>query len=332
MRIPTLALSVAPVWMGVEAALYEFRARDISASSGTTVAVAFLCLGVALFLQIAANFANDYSDGVHGADANRGANSGVIESIDIDVAAENGYTREEIDEVLQRAAPTRLVASGVPPKHVLIAAIVNAVLACACGIAVCVLTGHWWLILVGAMCVAAAWFYVGGPKPYGYMGFGELVAFVFFGLVATLGTQYALCGTITGYGWYGAAVIGLVAAIVLSITNLRDIHTDAAAGKRTLEVRIGERASTVMICVAIGVVLLAMLIPWSVLWITIDSSLENLTIISGYAATLGSIVLILISVVAILDVAHHRFRNAMKNMLWIALAVALVYFGMMMSL
>lgn len=351
MRPPTLALSLAPVWMGTAAAWHAEGMRAASTVPAHAIIVALLCLGVAMFLQIAANFANDYSDGIRGTDTHRSANeraqsrqsaqsapSGVLANIsehdlaDLDLDSGNVYTREELRTIPEHSAPPRLVASGVAPNHVLAAAIVNAALACACGIAVMSLTGHWWLVIVGAVCLAAAWFYVGGPKPYGYMGFGELAAFVFFGLAATLGTQYALCGTVTGYGWYGASVIGAVAAAVLAVNNLRDVRADSLAGKHTLAVRMGARASTVCVCVLLGIVVLAMVIPWSMLWMHMDSALPNLSLLGGYCAALGMLVLLLLGVATEFNIAKQEYRSAMRHLAWIALAVALVYSGMASSL
>ena len=169
---------------------------------------------------------------------------------------ENGATAEEERQARELNGPTRLVAGGVTPRAVLMAAIVNAVLACVCGLAVIVITGYWWLVFVGALCVTAAWFYVGGSHPYGYFGFGELAAFVFFGPVAALGTQFVLCGQVNGNGVYGAVVIGAVSAAVMAVNNLRDVNTDRESGKRTLAVRIGARAFTVCLCVLIALVML----------------------------------------------------------------------------
>lgn len=133
-----------------------------------------LCAVVAVGLQIAVNYLNDYADGVRGTDARRGSDA---------------------------AGPRRLVASGVDPSHVLLAAAVAALAACAAGLVAVVITGRWWLIALGATCLVAAWGYTNGRHPYGYRGLGELAAFVFFGLVPALGTQYALSGSITVTGW-----------------------------------------------------------------------------------------------------------------------------------
>ena len=131
------------------------------------------------------------------------------------------------------------VASGVDPSHVLLAAAVAALAACAAGLVAVVITGRWWLIALGATCLVAAWGYTNGRHPYGYRGLGELAAFVFFGLVPALGTQYALSGSITVTGVAGSVICGLLSVSVMMVNNLRDLEDDAAHGKRTLMVRIG---------------------------------------------------------------------------------------------
>ncbi|WP_240541301.1 1,4-dihydroxy-2-naphthoate octaprenyltransferase [Bifidobacterium santillanense] len=192
-------------------------------SPGWYAAVTLLCAGVALFLQIAANLANDYSDGVRGADESRGAGEDVS------------------------GKPQRLTASGlVEPKRVLLAAGVNAALACVCGLAVTILTGHWWFIGLGLVCLAAGWCYVGGRHPYGYHGFGEISVFVFFGLVATCGTSYALSDEIPFLVVWTATALGLVAVGVLCVNNLRDADDDAIHGKRTWMVRLGRDRGLVL--------------------------------------------------------------------------------------
>ena len=134
--------------------------------------VTILCLLVALFLQIAVNYANDYSDGIRGTDAGR-----------------------DTDES-KSGKPQRLTASGlVPAKHVLFAAMICAAIACICGVVAVVLAQAWWLLAVGAASLLAGSFYTGGKHPYGYVGLGEVGVFLFFGLAAVLGTDYALCGT-----------------------------------------------------------------------------------------------------------------------------------------
>ena len=213
-RLKTLPLAIAPVLIGASLAWRDAGERR--------VAVAVLCGFVALLLQIAANFANDYSDGIRGTDAGRAI----------------------ADEQLSRG-PARLVASGVNPKKVLVAAGICALAACLCGLAVIALTGYWWFILVGIACLAAGWCYVGGKHPYGYHYLGEIFVFIFFGLVATCGTMFALSGTITPDGLLGGSAAGLVAVAVLCVNNLRDIESDGNHGKHTWMTAMGLRNGTI---------------------------------------------------------------------------------------
>lgn len=213
-RLKTLPLAIAPVLIGASLAWRDAGERR--------VAVAVLCGFVALLLQIAANFANDYSDGIRGTDAGRAI----------------------ADEQLSRG-PARLVASGVNPKKVLVAAGICALAACLCGLVVIALTGYWWFILVGIACLAACWCYVGGKHPYGYHYLGEIFVFIFFGLVATCGTMFALSGTITPDGLLGGSAAGLVAVAVLCVNNLRDIESDGNHGKHTWMTAMGLRNGTI---------------------------------------------------------------------------------------
>ena len=170
---------------------------------------------LALALQVGVNFANDYSDGVRGADA-------------------------------VRSGPPRLTGGGkASPSTVKSAAFAAFGVGSAAGLALVALSGQWWLLLVGVAALAAAWFYTGGSRPYGYMGLGEAFVFVFFGLVATCGTAYVQGGAVPGWLWLAASGIGLIACSLLMVNNLRDIATDPAHGKMTLAVRLGDsRART----------------------------------------------------------------------------------------
>ncbi len=172
---------------------------------------AFGALVVALAIQVGTNYANDYSDGVRGTDRDR-------------------------------VGPVRLVASELAsPRAVKRAALVCFGVAGVVGLGLASATS-WWVLLIGAACLAAGWFYTGGPRPYGYAGLGELFVFVFFGLVATVGTYYVQTLTVDQAAvWFAAALIGLLATALLLANNLRDIQTDAQAGKRTLAVRVGRR-------------------------------------------------------------------------------------------
>jgi 1,4-dihydroxy-2-naphthoate octaprenyltransferase len=171
---------------------------------------AALALIVALALQVGVNYANDYSDGIRGTDTDR-------------------------------VGPVRLVGSGlVPPRHVLAAAAASFAVACAAGLVLAAISS-WWLLLLGIAAVAAAWFYTGGSRPYGYRALGELSVFVFFGLAAVAGTAYVQMRTLTWLPWAAAAAIGLLACALLVVNNLRDIPTDSQTGKRTLAVVLGDR-------------------------------------------------------------------------------------------
>ena len=166
-------------------------------------------LVVSLALQIGVNYANDYSDGVRGTD---------------DV----------------RVGPVRLVAGGLAePGHVKRAALGAFGVAAVAGLSLAVAT-TWWLIVVGLVAMLAGWGYTGGPKPYGYLGLGELFVFVFFGLVATMGTTYVVTESFPARGWVAGCVAGFLACALLVINNLRDIPTDQTSGKRTLAVRLGD--------------------------------------------------------------------------------------------
>ena len=203
------------------------------------LAVSALCAVVAVGLQIAANYVNDYADGVRGADAGRGGDRG-------------GEERES-------GAPARLVASGVSPRRVLLAAGIAAAVACLAGLGVVALTGHWWFIVLGVVCLLAAWAYTGGKHPYGYAGLGEAAAFVFFGLVPVLGTQVALMDRIKGTGVVGAIMCGCFAAAVMMVNNLRDIDADLAHGRRTLMARLGRPDGSMLYAVAMAVGTLTLL-------------------------------------------------------------------------
>ena len=170
---------------------------------------ALLALAVAVALIIAVNFANDYSDGIRGTDDNR-------------------------------AGPLRLVGSRLAtPRSVLAVAVVSMSVGAVAGLALA-LTSAPWLIAVGAVCIAGAWLYTGGSKPYGYAGLGEVAVFVFFGLVAVLGTQYTQALRVDWVGLVLAVTTGALSSAVLVANNLRDIPTDTESGKRTLAVRLGD--------------------------------------------------------------------------------------------
>ena len=198
-------------------------AAVVPVAVGTAVAVGegivmwrFLAaLIVALAIQVGTNFANDYQDGVRGTD---------------DV----------------RVGPVRLVASGLASaSDVRTAALASFGVAAVFGLALAAAVG-WQLVLVGLLSFAAGWLYTGGPKPYGYLGLGEVFVFVFFGLVATVGSFYVQTSEVTALAVCAAVPVGLLATALLVVNNLRDIPTDAEAGKRTLAVRLGDRTTRIV--------------------------------------------------------------------------------------
>ncbi|MFV0425576.1 MAG: 1,4-dihydroxy-2-naphthoate polyprenyltransferase [Beutenbergiaceae bacterium] len=201
-RIRTLPAALAPVLAGTGAA---------AALDGAHLGRAVLAGLVALALQVGVNFANDYSDGIRGTDD-------------------------------ARVGPQRLTASGaVPAGTVKAAALVSFAVAGVAGIALCAWSGLWWLLAVGVVCVIAAWYYTGGRSPYGYRGLGEVAVFIFFGLVATLGSTLTQALTVSLAALLASIGIGLLACALLMANNIRDIDTDVDAGKRTLAVRLGDR-------------------------------------------------------------------------------------------
>ncbi len=217
-RPRTLPAAVAPVLAGTAVAAWLDEAVWWKA---------LLALVVALALQVGVNYANDYSDGIRGTDADR-------------------------------VGPMRLVGSGAAgPAAVKRAAFLAFGVACLAGLVLAVTTA-WWLLVVGAVSVAAAWFYTGGSTPYGYRGLGEVMVFVFFGLVAVLGTTYVQAGSLPLPAWYAAAGTGALACAILVANNLRDVPTDRVAGKHTLAVSLGEQRTRYLFAflVAVAAVLL----------------------------------------------------------------------------
>lgn len=207
-RPRTLPLAVAPVILGSASAWW----RD-----SFDVFLVMLALVVAVALQIGVNFANDYSDGIRGTDD-------------------------------YRVGPARLTGSGRrAPAQVKRAAMVSFGLAVVAGVTLVVVSQSWWLMLIGVVALWAAWTYTGGKTPYGYRGLGEIVVFVYFGLVATIGTAHVQLGQVPWESWLTGSATGFFASAVLLLNNLRDVDQDRKAGKRTLAVLIGTTASKVAI-------------------------------------------------------------------------------------
>ncbi|MFI0423817.1 1,4-dihydroxy-2-naphthoate polyprenyltransferase [Spongiactinospora sp. 9N601] len=217
-RPRTFPAAVVPVVVGT----------GVAASEGGVVWWrALLALAVALLLQIGVNYANDYSDGVRGTDD-------------------------------ARVGPMRLVASGAArPRAVLTAAIACFAAAAVAGLVLVVVTGAWWLVAVGALSIAAAWFYTGGSRPYGYRALGEVSVFVFFGVVAVAGTTYVQVERLPWLALAAAVPVGLLACALLIVNNLRDLDGDRAAGKRTLAVLVGDARTRTLYTVT-------MLVPFAV--------------------------------------------------------------------
>jgi len=211
-RPRTLPAAVAPVAVGAGLGAW---AHAFAADR------VVLALVVAIALQVGVNYANDYSDGVRGTDA-------------------------------ARVGPVRLVGQRLArPAAVKAAAWTSFAIAGVCGLALVVLTGQWWLLVVGAASIAAAWLYTGGPRPYGYAGLGEVFVFVFFGLVPVVGTAYVQTLAITAADVVGGIGVGLLACAILLTNNLRDIPGDTRAGKRTLAVRVGAPATRVIFALVV---------------------------------------------------------------------------------
>ncbi|WP_227997215.1 1,4-dihydroxy-2-naphthoate polyprenyltransferase [Nocardia australiensis] len=227
-RPRTLPNAIAPVFAGTGAA---------ASIDGAVWWKAVLALLVSLALIVGVNYANDYSDGIRGTD----------------------------DE---RVGPLRLVgsklASATAVKN---AAIISLAVGAVFGLVLVVLTA-WWLILIGAACLAGAWFYTGGSKPYGYNGFGEIAVFVFFGLIGVLGTEFVQAERIDWAGLVLAVAVGAFSSAVLVANNLRDIPTDTESGKVTLAVKLGDPRTRTLHLIMLAIPFLATLTlvvrtPWA---------------------------------------------------------------------
>ena len=248
-RPRTLPAAVAPVLVGTGAAAQLGEASLVRAA---------LAAGVAFALQVGVNYANDYSDGIRGTDADR-------------------------------IGPLRLTASlAATPRQVKAAAFAAFGVGALVGLALVALSGQWWLLAVGALSIAAAWYYTGGRNPYGYQGLGEVGVFVFFGLVAVLGTTYTQAGRVSWAALAGAVGVGLLACALLMVNNVRDVPTDVLTGKRTVAVRIGEHrarrlyAAFLAAAILLGVTC-ALVAPWSlmVLMLAVPAGILSATVVLG---------------------------------------------------
>ena len=219
------------------AAVAPIAVATALAASDASALPALLALLVSLALQIGVNYANDYSDGIRGTDSDR-------------------------------VGPTRITASGLAtPGSVKRAAFISFALAAVAGLALASMTS-WWLIAVGLAAILAAWGYTGGKNPYGYIGLGELFVFIFFGVVATVGTYFVQTEEITTDSLLISIPMGTFACALLAINNIRDRALDAPAGKKTLAVRLGDRKARgfFALLIALGyAATLALMNPWALL-------------------------------------------------------------------
>jgi 1,4-dihydroxy-2-naphthoate octaprenyltransferase len=221
-----------------------------TSAAGVLVAWRFVAaLLVGLGMQIGVNLANDFHDGVRGVDT------------------------------AERLGPPRLTSSGLAPaRSVLFAALASVLVAGLSGLALAAVT-TWWLVPIGALAMLALWLYSGGPRPYAELGLGEVMVFLFFGVMATAGSAYVQAETVPAAAWWASVPMGLLAVAILVANNLRDIPTDAVAGKRTLAVRLGDRRTRTLyrVCIvgAFAAIVLGTLVdmldegsglsPWSLL-------------------------------------------------------------------
>ena len=224
-RPKTLPAAIAPVVVGAACAQLE-------SSTQNNWLNAVFALAVSLALQVAVNYANDYSDGIRGTDKNR-------------------------------VGPLRLVGSGAKkPADVKKATFLAFGVAAVFGF-VLAATTTWWLLLIGVFCFLAGWFYTGGKHPYGYLGFGEVFVFIFFGVVATMGTTFVINEQLTLVSFLASVVVGCLACALLAVNNLRDIAGDKISNKKTLAVRIGESGArkfyiSLFIAAGFAVILIAL--------------------------------------------------------------------------
>ncbi len=235
-RPRTLPAAIAPVLVGTAAAAAN---RDLAeGTKGANLGLALLALIVSCALQIGVNYANDYSDGIRGTDE-------------------------------ERVGPLRLVGQRLAdPENVKLMAFSFFGLGAFAGFALIALSQAWVFLPIGGLAILAAWRYTGGDNPYGYRGLGEVYVFVFFGLVATLGTQYTQIMKVTPIGILGAIAVGSLASAILVANNLRDIPTDTQSGKQTLAVRLGDSRTRWLYLGLFGVTIVCTLLmaiwrPWA---------------------------------------------------------------------
>ena len=251
-RPATFAASVAPVLVATAIAVHH---------GGPRLAAGIGALVVALGIQLGVNFANDYSDFVRGADVNR-------------------------------IGPVRAASSGViRPGAVRLAAIAAFGVAALAGLGVS-LAFDVRLLAVGAACLLAGWLYTGGPRPYGYLGLGEVFVFVFFGLVATVGTVYVETGRVTALSILMGCAMGFLAAALLVLNNLRDIDSDQVAGKRTLATRIGRERTRILLLVLVSaafavpiVVFMTGLAPVTIMLVHFGIPIASVPVRTAFATT-----------------------------------------------
>ena len=271
-RPATLAASVAPVLAGTAIAVHEGGAR-FGAGVGALV--------VGIAMQLGVNFANDYSDFVRGADS------------------------------ATRIGPVRAASSGVVnPEHVRRAAITAFAVAGLAGLALS-LAVDWRLLIAGAACLLAGWLYTGGPRPYGYLGLGEVFVFLFFGLVATVGTVYVETSRVTPLAILFGCAMGFLATAILVLNNLRDVDTDAAAGKRTLATRIGRDRTRILllviVCAAFAVPIVAFvakLAAVSVMVIHFAIPVAAVPVRSAFASTSAPVLVRALKRMAVAELAY----------------------------
>jgi 1,4-dihydroxy-2-naphthoate octaprenyltransferase len=277
-RPATLAASVAPVLGGTAIAVHDGMLRPIAGAAALLVAIA---------MQLGVNFANDYSDFKRGADSPR------------------------------RIGPVRAASSGiVEPSQVRLAAWLAFGIAGLVGVILSLAT-DWRLIVIGAACLLAGWLYTGGPRPYGYLGLGEVFVFIFFGLVATCGTVYVEELRVTPLALLISCSFGLLASAILVLNNLRDIETDAAAGKRTLATRIGRQPTQylllVMTCAAFVVPLaayLAQMAPMTVLFAYLAAPIAVPPLRSAFATASAPVLVAALKRMAMTELAFALFLAA----------------------